>query len=62
MLELIRELLRREWQFELCNGYDGLNSDGELDYHLHMYLGNREYRIYDDTQAKELLNEIRVYW
>ena len=58
MLELIQELLRREWQFEVCKGYNGLNSDGELDYHLHIYISNEEYRIYNDTQAKLLLDEV----
>lgn len=58
MLELIQELLRREWLFELCTGYDGIDSDSELDYHLHMYIGNQEYRIYTDKQAKLLLDEV----
>jgi hypothetical protein len=62
MIELIKELLKREWWFEMCTGYDGANSDGELDYHLHIYLGNQEFRIYNDEQAKELLDEIHMYW
>ena len=61
MLELIQELLRREWQFELCTGYDGLNSDGQLDYHLHIYISNEEYRIYNSEQAFELLDDIKTY-
>lgn len=62
MLELIKELLEREWQFELVKGPYGLNSDGEMDYHLHMYLGNTERRVYGDTDSQELLEEIRKYW
>ena len=58
MLELIQELMRREWWFELCTGYAGLNSDGELDYHLHTYIGNRDYRIYNDKDAKLFLDEV----
>lgn len=62
MLELIKELMEREWWFELCDGYYGCNSDGECDYHLHIHLGNVEYRVFNDEQAQELLNEIRTYW
>lgn len=62
MLQLIKELMEREWWFEMCTGYDGPNSDGELDYHLHIYLGNTERRIYTDAQAQELLDEIRTHW
>lgn len=62
MLELIKELLKREWQFELVTGPDGLGSDWQDGYHLHMYLGNEERKVYDDTDARLLLDEIKVYW
>lgn len=62
MTELIKEFLKREWWFEMCTGYEGANSDGELDYHFHSYLGNQEIRAYDATDAKKWLDEIREYW
>lgn len=62
MIELIKEFLKREWWFEMCTGFDGANSDGELAYHFHSYLGNREIRAYDDADAKAWLDEIREYW
>ena len=62
MLELISILLEREYQFEVVTGYDGLNSDGQLNYHLHMHLGNEERRIYNDDEARELLDEIKMHW
>ena len=62
MLELIKELLEHEWPFELVTGPYGLNSDWEDAYHLHIYLGNEEYKVYDDTDARKLLTEIKLYW
>jgi hypothetical protein len=54
--------MERCWQFELVTGPDGLGSDWQDGYHLHMYLGNEEYKVYDDADAISLLTEIRTYW
>jgi hypothetical protein len=62
MLELIKELMEREWQFELVTGPDGLGSDWQDAYHLHMYLGNEEHKVYNDADAISLLTEIKTYW
>lgn len=60
MKKLIKELLKREWNFELTRTENGVCDGG--DYHLHMYLGNTERDIYNDSQAKELLAEIKKHW
>lgn len=62
MLELIKELMKREWQFELVTGPNGLGSDWQDGYHLHMHLGNEEHKVYNDSDAISLLTEIRTYW
>ena len=56
MLQLIKELLKREWNFTLTD------SDDTDQYHLELILGNRLLYVYDSTDAKSVLKEIRENW
>ena len=62
MLELIKELMKHEWQFELVHGPYGLNSDYEMNYHLHFYHLNDEIYVFNDDEAQKVLDELRDYW
>jgi hypothetical protein len=62
MLELIKELMAHEWQFELVHGPYGLSSDHEMDYHLHFFHWNAEFIICDDKEAEKVLDELREWW
>lgn len=56
MIELIKELLKREWEFQMV-----YNEDAGV-YHLQMCLGNGFVCAYGNDDAKELLKEIRMHW
>lgn len=56
MLELIKELMEREWEFETV-----YNEEAGV-YALTYILGNERRMAVSDKDAHELLNEIRTYW
>ena len=56
MLELIKELLEREWEFEMQR------NDEVGVYALVMILGNGCRMCCNDKDAEELLEEIKMYW
>ena len=55
MLELIKELLKREWEFEMQT-----NEDEDV-YALVLILGNSCRICCNDKDAEELLAEIKMY-
>lgn len=56
MLQLIKELLKREWSFTLTD------SDGTDRYHLELILGNQILYVYNSNDARSVLKEIREHW
>ena len=50
MLELLKEVLSRNWDCEICEGK------------IYLILGNAEHEITNDDQALRVLDEIKVYW
>lgn len=50
MKKLIKELNKRNWDFEV------------VDNTLHLILGNKEYFVSTEKECEELLNEIIVFW
>jgi hypothetical protein len=58
MLSLIKELVKREWDFTMSHEQMGF----EDDYHLEVTLGSQTRCIYNEDEARELLKEIRKHW
>lgn len=56
MIELIKELLKRQWEFQTV--YD----EDTGAYRLQMFLCNEFFCVYNNDDAKSLLTEIRRYW
>lgn len=56
MLELLKELLCREWEFSFHK------PDETGEYYFYMVLGNGERVAYTEKDALEILEEIRTYW
>jgi hypothetical protein len=50
MIELIKELVKRNWSFEYNEGT------------LYLILGNTERWVKSNEDAEKLLNEIKTYW
>jgi hypothetical protein len=56
MLQLIKELLKRQWGFTLTD------SDDTDEYHLELILGNQLLYVYNSDDARSVLTEIREHW
>lgn len=50
MLELLKEVLSRNWDCTIQEGK------------IYLVLGNREYEITNDEKALKVLDEINIYW
>ena len=50
MVELVKEVLNRKWN---CTIEDGV---------IYIILGNIEYIVTNDTEAQDVLDEIKKYW
>lgn len=54
MIELIKELLKREWEFSVFHM--------GTSYVMSLMLGNDEHIIVGDSQAIKMLDEIQTFW